>query len=105
MFFDIHVAGESAGRVVFKLYDDVVPIVRTSVTPIDTVAPVPEANCVPVQTAANFRGLCTGKVSRLVSCHVHTEWVLKVGRMTMIDRCPRTLGTKELLSTVLYLVS
>lgn len=105
MFFDIHVAGESAGRVVFKLYDDVVPIVRTSTIRIYTIGPVPKADCVRLQTAANFRGLCTGKVSPLVSYHVHTEWVLKVGRMTMIDRCPRTLGTKELLSTVLYLVS
>ena len=25
MFFEIHVAGEKTGRVVFKLYDDVVP--------------------------------------------------------------------------------
>jgi cyclophilin family peptidyl-prolyl cis-trans isomerase len=35
--FDITIGGQPAGRIVFKLYDDVVP-----------------------KTAANFRSLCTG---------------------------------------------
>jgi peptidylprolyl isomerase len=38
VFFDMEVAGESAGRIVFRLYDDVVP-----------------------KTAENFRALCTGE--------------------------------------------
>ncbi|GFZ42339.1 peptidylprolyl isomerase [Saitozyma sp. JCM 24511] len=37
-FFEIEIGGKPAGRVEFKLYDDVVP-----------------------KTAANFRGLCSGK--------------------------------------------
>jgi hypothetical protein len=28
VFFDIDIAGEKAGRIVFKLYDDIVPKVR-----------------------------------------------------------------------------
>jgi hypothetical protein len=28
VFFDLEIAGEKAGRVVFKLYDDIVPKVR-----------------------------------------------------------------------------
>ena len=38
VYFDITIGGQSAGRVVFKLYDDVVPL-----------------------TTANFRALCTGE--------------------------------------------
>lgn len=37
-YFDVNIGGQQAGRVVFKLYDDVVP-----------------------KTAANFRALCTGE--------------------------------------------
>lgn len=37
-FFDVSINGENAGRIVFKLYDDVVPL-----------------------TARNFRELCTGQ--------------------------------------------
>ena len=37
-FFDVSIAGKAIGRIVFKLYDDVVP-----------------------KTAANFRALCTGQ--------------------------------------------
>ena len=38
VFFDIEIGGSPAGRIVFKLYDEVVP-----------------------KTAANFRALCTGE--------------------------------------------
>jgi len=38
VFFDLTIGGESAGRIVFKLYNDVVP-----------------------KTAENFRALCTGE--------------------------------------------
>jgi len=38
VYFDVEIGGQSAGRIVFKLYDSVVP-----------------------KTAANFRALCTGE--------------------------------------------
>ena len=38
VFFDISIAGNSIGRIVFELYDDIVP-----------------------KTAENFRKLCTGE--------------------------------------------
>jgi len=38
VFFDMSIGGASAGRIVFELYDDIVP-----------------------KTAANFRALCTGE--------------------------------------------
>jgi len=31
VFFDIDIAGEKAGRIIFKLYDDIVPKVRSLV--------------------------------------------------------------------------
>jgi hypothetical protein len=31
VFFDIDIAGEKAGRIIFKLYDDIVPKVRLKV--------------------------------------------------------------------------
>lgn len=33
VFFDLEIAGEKAGRVVFKLYDDIVPKVRFRAPP------------------------------------------------------------------------
>jgi peptidylprolyl isomerase len=38
VFFDINIAGKKAGRIVFELYDDIVP-----------------------KTTKNFRTLCTGE--------------------------------------------
>ena len=38
VFFDVDIAGKPAGRIIFKLYDEVVP-----------------------KTARNFRELCTGQ--------------------------------------------
>ena len=38
VFFDVEIGGESAGRIVFELFDEVVP-----------------------KTAENFRALCTGE--------------------------------------------
>ena len=38
VFFDISIAGKAIGKIVFELYDDVVP-----------------------KTAGNFRALCTGE--------------------------------------------
>jgi hypothetical protein len=34
VFFDIDIAGEKAGRIIFKLYDDIVPKVRSLITSI-----------------------------------------------------------------------
>lgn len=49
----IYLTEEKAGRIEIKLYDDVAPKVSTpSITLSDS-----------LQTAANFRGLCAGKVS------------------------------------------
>lgn len=61
VYFDLEIAGEKAGRVVFKLYDNIVPKVCFR-APSPLILPVPILSG---QTAANFRGLATGKVSLL----------------------------------------
>lgn len=101
VFFDLEIAGEKAGRVVFKLYDDIVPKVRFR-APSPLILPVPILSG---QTAANFRGLATGKVSLFLP-FLHRFVLMLMSRNRLLMKiCPKDLDTRELPSIGLLLGS